>query len=59
MYALCATGAVNTQGFVWTWFYALAIHTFSFIHESTALHGDVATENTARRALISIFVSNK
>ena len=35
MYALCVSGAVNTQGFVWKFFYALYInfHSFSFIQE--------------------------
>ena len=31
MYALCVSGAVNTQGFVWKFFYALyknVIHSF-------------------------------
>ena len=32
MYALCVSGAVNTQGFVWKFFYALYIHFHSFIH---------------------------
>ena len=30
MYALCVSGAVNTQGFVWTFF--MLYYTFSFIH---------------------------
>ena len=30
MYALCVSGAVNTQGFVWK--FLCAICTFSFIH---------------------------
>ena len=30
MYALCVSGAVNTQGFVWKFF--MAIYKFSFIH---------------------------
>ena len=34
MYALCVFGAVNTQGFVWQFFYALYIHCHSFIHHS-------------------------
>ena len=33
MYALCVSGAVNTQGFVWKFFYALYIHFHSFIHK--------------------------
>ena len=33
MYALCVSGAVNTQGFVWMFFfYALYINFHSFIH---------------------------
>ena len=32
MYALCVSGAVNTHGFVWTFFYALYINFHSFIH---------------------------
>ena len=32
MYALCVSGAVNTQGFVWKFFYALYINFHSFIH---------------------------
>ena len=32
MYALCVSGAVNTQGFVWKFFYALYINLHSFIH---------------------------
>ena len=32
MYALCVSGAVNTQCFVWKFFYALYIHLHSFIH---------------------------
>ena len=31
MYALCVSGAVNTQGFVWK-FFIRAIYKFSFIH---------------------------
>ena len=31
MYALCVSGAVNTQGFVWK-FFMRYIYTFSFIH---------------------------
>ena len=31
-YALCVFGAVNTQGFVWNFFYALYINFHSFIH---------------------------
>ena len=31
MYALCVSGAVNTQGFVWK-FFLCAIYKFSFIH---------------------------
>ena len=33
MYALCVSGAVNTQGFVWKFFYALYINFHSFIHK--------------------------
>ena len=37
MYALCVAGAVNTQVFVWKFFYALYIYIFihSFIHTHT------------------------
>ena len=39
MYALCVSGAVNTQGFVWKVFlfsfFVCAIYTFSFIHVSS------------------------
>ena len=31
MYALCVSGAVNTLGFVWKFFYALYIYFHSFI----------------------------
>ena len=31
MYTLCVSGAVNTQGFVWKFFYALYIHFHSLI----------------------------
>ena len=34
MYALCVSGAVNTQGFVWKFFYALYINFHSFIHSN-------------------------
>ena len=33
MYALCVSGAVNTQGVVWKFFYALYINFHSFINE--------------------------
>ena len=36
MYALCVSGAVNTQGFVWKFFYALYINFHSFIHISVS-----------------------
>ena len=36
MYALCVSGAVNTQGFVWK-FFLCAIYKFSFIHSFTVL----------------------
>ena len=32
MYALCVSGAVNTQRFVWEFFYALCMHFYSFIY---------------------------
>ena len=32
MYALCVSGAVNTQGFVWKFFYVLHINFDLFIH---------------------------
>ena len=35
MYALCVSGAVNTQGFVWKFFYALYIYSHSFIHSNS------------------------
>ena len=31
MYALCVSGAVNMQGFVWKFFYVLYINFHSFI----------------------------
>ena len=34
MYALCVSGSVNTQGFVWKFFYTLYINFHSFIHIS-------------------------
>ena len=37
MYALCVSGAVNTQGFVWKLFYALYINFHSFIHPAHCL----------------------
>ena len=37
MYALCVSGAVNTQGFVWKFFYALYINFHSFIHSLSFL----------------------
>ena len=47
MYALCVSGTVNTQGFVWTFlffliFYALYINFHSFVH---SLCGRIATSN--------------
>ena len=33
MYALCVSGAVNTQSFVWK-FFLCAIYKFSFIHST-------------------------
>ena len=35
MYALCVSGTVNTQGFVWKFVYALYINFHSFIHSYT------------------------
>ena len=32
MYVLCVSGALNMQGFVWKFFYALYINFHSFIH---------------------------
>ena len=37
MYALCVSGAVNTQGFVWKFFYALYKKIHSFIYSSPLL----------------------
>ena len=37
MYALCVSGAVNTQGFVWK-FFLCAIYKFSFIHSFIHFH---------------------
>ena len=37
MYALCVSGAVNTQGFEWKFFYALYINFHSFIHSFAPL----------------------
>ena len=34
MYALCVSGAVNTQGFVWKFFINLYINFHSFIHST-------------------------
>ena len=44
MYALCVSGAVNTQGFVWK-FFLCAIYKFSFIHSALllTLHTGVKT----------------
>ena len=36
MYALCVSGIVNTQGFVWKVFYA--IYKLSFIHCGSLIH---------------------
>ena len=38
MYALCVSGAVNTQGFVWKFFYVLYISFHSFIQLSDITH---------------------
>ena len=40
MYALCVSGTVNKQGFVWKFFYALYINFHSFIH-SFNCHGKI------------------
>ena len=48
MYALCVSGAVNTQGFVWNVFYALYINFHSFIHT-------VWTAATGRKMCIRSF----
>ena len=37
MYALCVSGAVNTQDFVWTCVFLCAIYKFSFIHSFIGL----------------------
>ena len=42
MYALCVSGAVNTQGFVWK-FFLCAIYKFSFIHSFTESYGYALT----------------
>ena len=36
MYALCVSGTVNMQGFVWTFLCAIYIYKFSFIHSYQA-----------------------
>ena len=41
MYALCVSGAVNMQGFVWKCFYALYINFHSFIHIHNSLKTSV------------------
>ena len=42
MYALCVSGHVNTQGFVWTFliliFYTLYIHFHFFVHSDKQWH---------------------
>ena len=44
MYALCVSGAVNTQGFVWK--FLCAIYEFSFIHSfHTITHEDAVDES--------------
>ena len=48
MYALCVSGAVNTQGFVWkflkSFFYALYIHFHSFIQTEQSSLWDMRLE---------------
>ena len=51
MYALCVSGAVNTQGFVWKFFYALYINFHSFIHSFIHLN------NSARTVSSSMYVN--
>ena len=41
MYALCISGAVNTQGFVWKFFYALYINFHSFIQTNDVAEVDI------------------
>ena len=41
MYALCVSGAVNTQGFVWKFFYALYINFHSFIHSLCTIYSQL------------------
>ena len=41
MYALCVSGAVNTQGFVWK--FSCAIYKFSFIHSYYSACGGVCS----------------
>ena len=46
MYALCVSGAVNTQSFVWK-FFMRYIYKFSFIHSHITLKVDaIRAENT-------------
>ena len=46
MYALCVSGAVNTQGFVWKIFLR-AIYKFSFIHDIPFDYTSVLEENNS------------
>ena len=46
MYALCVSGIVNTQGFVWKVFYA--IYKFSFVHCGSLNHSVSWTESKGR-----------
>ena len=39
MYALCVSGAVNTQGFCGEFFYALYVNVHSFIHDDDRHYG--------------------
>ena len=50
MYALCASGAVNKQGFVWMFLFA--IYKCSFIHPfiRSYLSGDNSALNKAKQA---------
>ena len=59
MYALCVSGAVNTQGFVWKFFYALYINFHSFIHSSYKIptrkkNQEFITRKKAGRSFIEV-----
>ena len=47
MYALCASGSVNTQGLVWKFF-------MSYIKKNSFIHSHVSDRNLARKDIWSI-----